>query len=153
MKPLKVARKQQIAVFGESGSGKTALLLAFYGTAQKRALSEDSPFDVLADDPAQGRRLHQNYLGMKTSATLPMTNRSTATRFAFLIKRRPDDQKVLPNEAEIAREAQSLAFQLAAVRIVNDRNDLDSDFTRFALGGLRVRESAGSSRGSNTCGT
>jgi hypothetical protein len=57
-------------------------------------------------------------------------------------RRRPalTTKKALPSEAEIAREAQSLALQLAAVRIVNARNDLGLDFTRFAFGGLKVRE-------------
>ena len=89
MKPSKVAREQQVAVFGEAGSGKTVLLSSFYGTAQEQGLEKTSLFDVVADDTAQHIRLHQNYLGMKNSATVPMTNRFAATRYAFSIKRRP----------------------------------------------------------------
>lgn len=89
MEQNKVAREQQIAVFGESGSGKTVLLSSFYGLAVEQLLSGTEQFDVLAVDSAQGRRLHQNYLGMKNSAALPMTSRFAATSYAFSIKRKP----------------------------------------------------------------
>lgn len=89
MEQNKVAREQQIAVFGESGSGKTVLLSSFYGLAVEQLLAGTEQFDVLAADNAQGRRLHQNYLGMKNSAVLPMTNRFSATSYAFSIKRKP----------------------------------------------------------------
>ena len=79
MEQNKVAREQQIAVFGESGSGKTVLLSSFYGLAVEQLLSGTKQFDVLAGDNAQGRRLHQNCLGMKNSALLPTTNRFSAT--------------------------------------------------------------------------
>lgn len=89
MEQNKVAREQQIAVFGESGSGKTVLLSSFYGLAVEQLLSGTERFDVLAADNAHGRRLHQNYLGMKNSAVLPMQNRFSATSYAFSIKRKP----------------------------------------------------------------
>lgn len=89
MEQNKVAREQQIAVFGESGSGKTVLLSSFYGLAVEQLLSGTEQFDVLAADNAHGRRLHQNYLGMKNSAVLPMQNRFSATSYAFSIKRKP----------------------------------------------------------------
>ncbi|MDQ0665400.1 energy-coupling factor transporter ATP-binding protein EcfA2 [Arthrobacter ulcerisalmonis] len=89
MEQNKVAREQQLAVFGESGSGKTVLLSSFYGLAVEQLLSGTEQFDVLAADNAQGRRLHQNYLGMKNSALLPMTNHFSATSYAFSIKRKP----------------------------------------------------------------
>ena len=60
MKPLKVAREQQIAVFGESGSGKTVLLSSFYGAAQEPAFVQNSLYKITADDAAQRIRLHQN---------------------------------------------------------------------------------------------
>lgn len=89
MEQNKVAREQQIAVFGESGSGKTVLLSSFYGLAVEQLLSGTEQFDVLAADNAHGRRLHQNYLGMKNSALLPMANHFSATSYAFSIKRKP----------------------------------------------------------------
>lgn len=89
MKPLRVAREQQIAVFGESGSGKTVLLSSFYGAAQEPAVVQNSLYKVTADDAAQRNRLHQNYLGMKNSAVAPATTAFAATRYAFSIRRRP----------------------------------------------------------------
>lgn len=84
----KVAREQQIAVFGESGSGKTVLLSSFYGGAQEPEFQKESLFDVIADDTSDGGRLHQNYLGMKKTASLPMSSKLKSTSYSFLIKRR-----------------------------------------------------------------
>ena len=89
MKQNKVSREQQIAVFGESGSGKTVLLSSFYGLALEQELAGTERFDILAVDSAQGRRLHQNYLGMKKSASLPIGDRFSSTSYAFTIKRKP----------------------------------------------------------------
>lgn len=86
--PSRIARQQQIAVFGESGSGKTVLLSSFYGAAQEQALTEDKLFDMVADDTSLGRGLHQNYLGMKNAATLPAATRFSATQYSFSLKRR-----------------------------------------------------------------
>lgn len=87
-------REQNIAVFGESGSGKTVLVSSFYGAAQEQRLKNDSLFHVLADDAGQGTRLHQNFLGMKNSAKTPAHNKFAATRFSFTIKLRdPGDAK------------------------------------------------------------
>ena len=89
MKPLKVAREQQIAVFGESGSGKTVLLSSFYGAAQEPAFVQNSLYKITADDAAQRIRLHQNYLGMKNSGVAPTATRFAATRYVFSVTRRP----------------------------------------------------------------
>jgi ABC-type uncharacterized transport system YnjBCD ATPase subunit len=88
MEPNKVAREQQIAVFGESGSGKTVLLSCFYGDALEHHFKDTSLFDVVAEDTSQGLRLHQNFLGMKNSAERPMTNQFSATSYSFAIKQR-----------------------------------------------------------------
>ena len=62
---LSKALEQHIAVFGESGSGKTVLLSSLYGAMQEPLYLKDSLFDVVAEDIGQGNRLHKNYLGMK----------------------------------------------------------------------------------------
>ena len=49
-------REQHIAVFGESGSGKTVLASSFYGPSQEKAYSNDL-WDLVADDTGQGNRL------------------------------------------------------------------------------------------------
>lgn len=57
-------------------------------------------------------------------------------------RRRPirPGKKTIPGEEIIEENARSLAAQLAAVRIVNARNNLELDFTRFSFGGLNVAE-------------
>jgi len=80
------ALEQHIAVFGESGSGKTVLLSSFYGAAQESQNITRSGFNVLAENPTQGTQLDQNYLGMKKSGKLPEPNRFSSTSYSFLIK-------------------------------------------------------------------
>ncbi|MEA5153527.1 TRAFAC clade GTPase domain-containing protein [Raineyella sp.] len=77
---------QHIAVFGESGSGKTVLLSSFYGAAQEPQFLKKSLFHVVADDIGQGTKLHKNYLGMKDSARVPPANHFSATSYAFSLK-------------------------------------------------------------------
>lgn len=79
-------REQHIAVFGESGSGKTVLLSSFYGAAQEQAFVKKSLFHLLADNTGQGHRLLQNYLGMKNAGTVPAQNRFAATSFPLSIR-------------------------------------------------------------------
>ncbi|SES86833.1 TRAFAC clade GTPase domain-containing protein [Geodermatophilus poikilotrophus] len=86
---LSAALEQHIAVFGESGSGKTVLLSSFYGATQEPQYRKKALFDVVADDFGQGTRLHRNYLGMKNSARLPELNRFSATSYAFSLKLKP----------------------------------------------------------------
>lgn len=85
---MKVTKKleQQIAVFGESGSGKTVLLSSLYGATQEPQFLKESLFHVVADDIGQGARLHKNYLGMRNSASLPDHNRFTSTTYSFSLK-------------------------------------------------------------------
>ncbi|MGO3722335.1 TRAFAC clade GTPase domain-containing protein [Microbacterium gubbeenense] len=80
--------EQQIAVFGESGSGKTVLLSSFYGATQEAAFRGRHVFDVVADDIGQGTRLHRNYLGMRDSAMPPAQTHFSATSYSFSLKLR-----------------------------------------------------------------
>jgi hypothetical protein len=86
---LSKALEQHIAVFGESGSGKTVLVSSFYGATQESQFLRDSLFHVVADDIGQGSRLHRNYLGMKSSAQVPNATRFAATSHAFSVKLKP----------------------------------------------------------------
>ena len=83
---LNRALEQHIAVFGESGSGKTVMLSSFYGATQEPRYLQKSLFHVLPDDVGQGNRLHRNYLGMRNSARLPEPTRFAATSYAFSVK-------------------------------------------------------------------
>ena len=85
-RPEPRVREQHIAMFGESGSGKTVLLSSFYGAAQEQSFTAKRLFHLLADNTRQGNRLLQNYLGMKRTATVPAQNRFAATSYSFAIK-------------------------------------------------------------------
>ena len=79
-------KEQNLAVFGESGSGKTVLLSSFYGASQEPSFLAESLYKVLADDTGQGTRLRQNYLRMRNQAEAPEGNRFTATPYSFMLK-------------------------------------------------------------------
>jgi len=78
--------EQHIAVFGESGSGKTVLVSCFYGAMLQPEFTKQSLFNVTADNVGKGNRLYKNYLGMKESARPPATNRFSSTPYAFSVK-------------------------------------------------------------------
>src|SRR4051812_13709123 len=78
-------REQHIAVFGESGSGKTVLASSFYGPSQEKASSNDL-WDLVADDTGLGNRLLQNYLNMRDDATAPLPTRFAGTTYYFSVK-------------------------------------------------------------------
>jgi hypothetical protein len=83
---LSRALVQQIAVFGESGSGKTVMLSSFYGATQEPQYLQKTLFHVVADDIGQGNRLHRNYLGMRDSARPPISTHFSATSYSFSIR-------------------------------------------------------------------
>ncbi|MGN8027501.1 TRAFAC clade GTPase domain-containing protein [Microbacterium sp. 22242] len=76
------ALEQHIAVFGESGSGKTVLLSSFYGATEEPGFADRNHFDVVAVDAGQGNRLYQNYLGMKNRGQPPERTRFS-TSYSF----------------------------------------------------------------------
>jgi hypothetical protein len=78
-------QEQHIAIFGESGSGKTVLASSFYGPWLDKSSSNDL-WNLVADDTGQGNRLYQNYLRMKERATVPAPTRFAATTYYFLVK-------------------------------------------------------------------
>lgn len=82
-------RQQNIAVFGESGSGKTVLVSSFYGPTQEGSYKNDL-WELVADKAGQGNRLYQNYLGMRDDGTTPMATRFANTTYDFSVKLRAD---------------------------------------------------------------
>ena len=82
-------REQHIAVFGESGSGKTVLASSFYGPTQEKSFS-NGLWDLVADDTGLGNRLYQNYVGMRDYATAPVPTRFAATTYFFSVKLKGD---------------------------------------------------------------
>ncbi len=95
---LKRVLEQHIAVFGESGSGKTVLVSSFYGAMQEPQFLKSSLFDVTADDTGQGHRLHANYLGMRDAARSPRLTTFSSTPYAFSVKLR--DKSVKGNRSK-----------------------------------------------------
>ena len=83
-------REQHIAVFGESGSGKTVLVSSFYGPTQEGSYSNDL-WNLVADDTGQGHRLLQNYLGMRDEAKAPAHTVFEATTYSFSVKLKGGD--------------------------------------------------------------
>ncbi|WP_322544558.1 ATP/GTP-binding protein [Rhodococcoides fascians] len=83
-------REQHIAVFGESGSGKTVLVSSFFGPTQEGSYNNDL-WDLVADDVGQGTRLYKNYLGMKKQASTPMQTRFKSTTYYFSVKLKGGD--------------------------------------------------------------
>jgi len=79
-------KEQNLAVFGEDGSGKTVLLSSFYGAAQGPSFLAESLDKVLADDTGKGTRLRQNYLRMRNQAEAPEASRFTAAPYSFTLK-------------------------------------------------------------------
>jgi hypothetical protein len=78
--------EQHIAVFGESGSGKTVLVSCFYGAMLQPEFTKPSLFNVTADDVGKGSQLYKNYLGMRDSARRPEGTRFSSTPYAFSVK-------------------------------------------------------------------
>lgn len=78
--------EQHIAVFGESGSGKTVLLSSLYGAAQEPEFTDRHLYYIVADDFKQGTKLHKNYLGMRDNSRTPLGNRFNNETYSFTLK-------------------------------------------------------------------
>lgn len=90
--PINKSWEQHIAVFGESGSGKTIMLSSFFGSAQEPEFIQQNLFRIVADDGGQGNKLHQNYLGMRDESRVPITDRFTSTTYNFSLKLKANGQ-------------------------------------------------------------
>lgn len=104
------AKVQEIAVFGESGSGKTVLLSSFYGATQEPSFGNDNSYRVIADDTTQSASLRQNYLRMRNEAQAPVLTQFSAKPYSFTVK--PKDS----NDPNAARVAKARAF--SALRLI-----------------------------------
>lgn len=87
---------QKIAVFGQSGSGKTVLLSSFYGPHQDPEILKHSFYEVLSDSTQAGLMLYQNFVNMKRENTAPVQNRfeDHTFRFSVLPREGNRDQKI-----------------------------------------------------------
>lgn len=76
-------REQHIAVFGESGSGKTVLVSSFYGAMVDPGFAKSDFFDTHADDTRLHNMLYRNWLCMRDDAVAPEPTRFAATPYYF----------------------------------------------------------------------
>ena len=77
------ADTQHLAVFGESGSGKTVLLSSFYGHMTEPSTIASSAYRLTAKDASQHGSLRQVYLGMRDLNRTPPANRFKKNSFEF----------------------------------------------------------------------
>lgn len=84
--------EQHIAVFGESGSGKTVLVSSFYGPTQEPGFAKENLYEVIAQNAGKGRVLHANYLGMRDDRQVPDPTKFKSHSYAFKVtpKASPD---------------------------------------------------------------
>ena len=148
--------QQQVAVFGESGSGKTVLLSSFYGAMQEPAFLEKSLFRVVADDVGQGIRLHSNYLGMRDAGRQPATTRFAATSYSFSAKLKRSSTKAGLKETPVDAlrlvwhdypgdwfEESAASPEEARRRVDTFRTLLTADVALVLVDGQRLLEEAG----------
>ncbi|GEM_PF-334306 len=76
---------QHIAVFGESGSGKTVLLTSWYGASRQPNAVATMGYKVKAEDFSLGTLLYQSFLGMRDDSKLPMANRFQGVNHSFVV--------------------------------------------------------------------
>jgi hypothetical protein len=143
--------EQHIAVFGESGSGKTVLVSSFYGSSREKPQGKPNLFSVVADKTSEGRFLHQTYLGMKGSAQLPLATRFASESYSFSINMKAaEDQKKENDSLRLVWHdypgewfEQDVNGSEAVRRVETFRNLLGSDVALVLVDGQRLLDNAG----------
>lgn len=155
----KMARKkktieQHIAVFGESGSGKTVLLSSFFGSMRKPGQLDERPFDFVADKPAQGTRLLQRYYEMRDDAKVPPANRHKADSYKFSLKLKAGERQTGDVRSDVVKmvwhdypgewfEQEVSGATEAQRRVDLFRTLLASDVALLLVDGQRLLDNAG----------
>lgn len=146
---------QQIAVFGESGSGKTVLVSSFYGATQQQQYKNEHPYEVVADKQSQGRSLYQNYLGMRGSAALPLATRFDSESYSFSVNVKDSARTSSENDRPFDALQlvwhdypgewfeQDVSGPEAEARVATFRNLLRSDVALLLVDGQRLLDNLG----------
>lgn len=153
---LSRALEQQIAVFGESGSGKTVMISSFYGAAQEPQYLQRNLFHIIADQIGQGARLHRNYLRMRNAAELPPANRFSGLSYSFTVKLKesPSAKEMKAKPFDALRliwhdypgewfEQDVSGPEEAQRRVDTFRSLLGSDVALLLVDGQRIMENSG----------
>ncbi|OFT33131.1 hypothetical protein HMPREF3169_08215 [Corynebacterium sp. HMSC08C04] len=74
---------QQIAVFGQAGSGKTVLLSSLYGHLNEQSVVDSNGYRFLAQESTDGNRLLQRYYGMKEKNVAPAADKFVSSKYDF----------------------------------------------------------------------
>ncbi|WP_411700503.1 TRAFAC clade GTPase domain-containing protein [Conyzicola sp.] len=148
-------KEQHVAVFGESGSGKTVLVSSFYGAAREQQHGKDKLFSIVADKTSQGRFLHQTYLGMRGSAQLPIATSHDSESYSFSInvkdasnrkseKNRPFDAlRLVWHDYPGEWFEEDASGTEATRRVETFRNLLKSDVAFILVDGQRLLDNSG----------
>ena len=143
---------QHIAIFGESGSGKTILVSSFYGKAQEPNSSTN--YSILADKVGQGNKLHQNYLGMRDESNVPVQTIFDASAYEFSVKIKNNGAAEKGRPFDVLRltwhdypgewfEEDLSSEKEEARRVETFRSLLKSDVAFFLVDGQRLLDYAG----------
>lgn len=143
---------QQIAVFGQAGSGKTVLLCSFYGAARDNIQLEQPLFDLHAQDDRHTSLISQ-YLGMKEDHKVPLTNKFESIHTVFKLKQRGLGLKELAKTDSVRLtwwdypgewfEGGASTESERRDKAQTFRRMLGSDVALFLVDGQRLQEYAG----------
>lgn len=146
---------QHVAVFGESGSGKTVLVSSFYGATQDPKFRQEGLYRVVAENIGHGHRLLRNFLGMRDSGRTPVPTKVSATQYEFHVKvddgtlsrternRRFDSIRLVWHDYPGEWFEQTVSGEEEKRRTETFRSLLSSDVALFLVDGHLLREHAG----------
>jgi Double-GTPase 2 len=147
--------QQDIAMFGETGSGKTVLVSSFYGSTQDpEFLEKETLFHITADDTGQGNRLLKNFLGMRDSARAPEHTRLyDTTSYAFTLRLRDKSANATKSKFDAVRLVwhdypgewweKDLEPAIAERRVATFKSLLGSDVAFLLVDGQKLLDNAG----------
>lgn len=152
MKSVNTTVDQQIALFGQSGSGKTALLCSFYGSAKDTEVAGEPVYALNAREDRHNT-LMSMYLGMKEDSKAPPATRFNSRKTTFALKQRNLPLKDAAKADQVCitwHDYPGEWFEGGADsesekrgRVKTFRNLLESDVALFLVDGQKLRDHEG----------